>query len=631
MCGICGVVNLNKDKGHIDEERVRAMTQTMRHRGPDDEGIYSAAGLCLGHRRLSILDLSSAGHQPLANEDKTIWIVQNGEIYNYKDLRIELERKGHVFSSHSDTEVIVHLYEEEGVNCAKSLVGMFAFGIWDEKKNSLLLARDRIGKKPLLYTYVDGNFCFASEFAALLKSDLIKREISLEALDYYLTFGYIPAPFTIYKNVFKLMPAHTLLFKDGLIEIERYWQLNYERKINITEAEAVDEILRLLLDAVKIRLYSDVPLGVFLSGGIDSSMIVGLMSKTYERKIKTFSIGFDESDYNELRYARNIARHFNSEHNEFIVKPKALDVLPKLIEYYGEPYADPSCIPTYYVSKMSKQYVTVALNGDGGDEFFAGYERYRAMVYSETFDKLPKHLRNSMRSLFVGAIPESIDSRRFIRRLKRFFEATSQPLHRRYIKWIGVFDYESKKDIYSQELVNAASHFRTEEFFKRCISNSDDLSLVDRLMKLDMHTYLPDDLLVKVDIASMANALEARSPFLDHRLMEFAASLPSHFKLRGITQKYILKKVAQKLIPKENIYRTKQGFGVPLGQWFRDELKDFLYDNLLNDRTLNRGYFKPDFIKQMVRLHLSRKKDYSFQLWTLLMFELWHRRFIDNI
>lgn len=629
MCGICGIVNINKAK--VSEESIRAMTTALAHRGPDDEGIYSVPGVCLGHRRLSIIDLSSAGHQPLPNEDKTIWVIQNGEIYNYRELRSELEKKGHRFSSHSDAEVLVHLYEEEGTDCVKSLVGMYAFGIWDSKEESLLLARDRIGKKPLLYTYVNGNFCFASEFSALLKSNLIKKEINLEALDYYLTFGYIPAPLTIYKNVFKLMPAHILTFKDGEIKTERYWQLDYKRKISVTEDEAEREILKLLLDAVKVRLYSDVPLGVFLSGGIDSSVVVGLMSKIYNQRIKTFSIGFDESDYNELKYARNIARYFNTDHKEFIVKPKALDVLPLLVERYGEPYADPSCIPTYYVSKMSKEYVTVVLNGDGGDELFAGYERYQAMLYSKTIDRFPEFLKKGASSLFVKTIPESIDGRKFVRKIRKFFEATSLPMHKRYIKWIGVFDDDLKRKIYSQDLIASADNFTTGEFFKHCLSNSNNLAFIDRLMKLDTLTYLPDDLLVKVDIASMANALEARSPFLDHRLMEFVASLPEHFKLRGLTKKYILKKIAAKLIPRENIHRTKQGFGVPIGQWFRTELKGLLCDNLLSSTFLKRGYFNPEAVKKIVNLHLSRQKDYSFQLWALLMLELWHREIMENI
>ena len=446
-----------------------------------------------------------------------------------------------------------------------------------------------------------------------------------------MTFGYIPAPLTIYKNVFKLMPAHILTFRNGEIKTERYWQLDYGRKISLSEEEAEEEILSLLTDAVRVRLYSDVPLGVFLSGGIDSSMVVGLMSRIYNQRIKTFSIGFDESDYNELKYARNIARCFNTDHNEFIVKPKALDVLPTLVERYGEPYADPSCIPTYYVSKISKQYVTVVLNGDGGDELFAGYERYQAMLYSKVIDSFPEFIKRGANSLFVKTIPESIDSRKFVRKMRRFFEATSLPMHKRYIKWIGIFDDDFKSKIYSQDIIASTDNFTTGEFFRYCLSDSINLGFIDRLMKLDTSTYLPDDLLVKADIASMANALEARSPFLDHRLMEFAVSLPSYFKLKGITRKYILKKIAAKFIPEKNINRTKQGFGVPIGQWFRAELKDYLCDNLLSSKFLKRGYFDSGAIKEMVNLHISRQKDYSFQLWALLMFELWHRKFMENI
>jgi asparagine synthase (glutamine-hydrolysing) len=628
MCGICGILNLEKKP--IDQDTVRSMARTMVHRGPDDEGLYFAPGVCLGHRRLSIIDLSSLAHQPLPNEDKTIWVILNGEIYNYRILREELQKKGHVFSSNSDTEVIIHLYEEKGCDCVSSLNGMYAFAVWDEKRQMFLLARDRIGKKPLLYTYQNGNLCFASEFSALLKSNLIKKEINFEALDYYLTFGYIPAPFTIYKNVFKLMPAHILIFKDGKIKIERYWQLDFEKKINISEEEAQEEIFRLLLDAVKIRLYSDVPLGVFLSGGIDSSSIVGLMSQVYALRIKTFSIGFDEFDYNELRYARNIAQYFDTEHKEFIVKPEAIKILPMLIEHYGEPYADPSCIPTYYLSKLCKQYVTVALNGDGGDELFAGYERYQAMIYAEIFQRLPKFLRDTISLLFTKTISDSLDVRKISKRIKRFFEGASLPRYKRYIKWIGVFDEKLKNHIFSDGYSEYMRNFSSEEFFKHCLSNSNKLSLVDRLLKLDTLTYLPYDLMVKVDIASMTCSLEARSPFLDYRLFEFMASLPSNLKIRGLVQKYIFKKIALKFLPQKNIYRKKRGFGLPIGQWFRSELKDYLCEHLLSKKSQKRGYFNPSVVKDLISQHLTGKKDYGLQLWSLLMFELWHQKFVDN-
>ncbi len=381
MCGICGILDY-RSNAKVNASAISKMCAEIKHRGPDDEGVYIgtrnlSAAVGLGHRRLSIIDLSSAGHQPMANEDNTVWAVFNGEIYNYQDLKRELNNKGHIFKSATDTETVIHLYEEYGEECVNFLRGMFAFGIWDEKKQLLLLARDRLGKKPLLYAHIGGVFCFASEFSALLASDFIKKDINSDAINYYLTFGYIPAPLTIYKNVFKLPPAHRLILKDDKVTLGQYWHLDYSPKINISEAEAAAEVFKLLKEAVKIRLYSDVPLGAFLSGGIDSSAVVALMSQFSDKKVKTFSIGFEESAYNELKYARVIAKRFNTEHNEFIVKPNALEVLPLLVERYGEPYADSSCIPTYYVAKQTKQYVTVALNGDGGDELFAGYERYQ--------------------------------------------------------------------------------------------------------------------------------------------------------------------------------------------------------------------------------------------------------------
>jgi asparagine synthase (glutamine-hydrolysing) len=600
------------------------MAEALLHRGPDDQGYFCGPGVCLGHRRLSIIDLSAAGRQPMSNEAGSVWVALNGEIYNYQELRRDLEKRGHRFKSHTDTEVIAHLYEEKGLDCVRQLLGMFAFAIWDTDKKQLVLARDRVGKKPLLYTFVDGNFCFASEFSALLKSGYVKKEINPQALDNYFTFGYIRAPLTIYKNVYKLQPAHTLVFEDGVISTRPYWQLDYRNKISLSEAQAKERAYDLLLEAVRSRLYSDVPLGVFLSGGIDSSLIVGLMSRLGVGKIKTFSIGFDEAAYNELKYARNIARCFNTDHQEFIVKPQSLDtLLPELARHYGEPYADPSCLPTYYLAKLCKGYVSVALNGDGGDENFAGYERYQAMLYAERFNRLPAFLRSALRGLFMG-VPESIDSRMLPRKMKRFLEAADLPDYKRYIKWIGVFDEGLRRKAYSQDFFAQSLNFNTEAFFKEALQqNSAGLSLVDRLSKLDFLTYLPDDLLVKADIASMSYALEVRSPFLDHRLMEFTAALPTEMKLRGLSRKYLLKKIALEIIPRQNVTRVKKGFGVPLGQWFRGQLREMLCDSLLSQRFLSSGYFDPAAIKEMVSQHLGRQKDYGFQLWSLLMFEIW--------
>lgn len=631
MCGIAGIIDYNKNSC-VNEELLRNMCAELRHRGPDDEGVHisyhSRFHIGLGHRRLSIIDLSSAGHQPMPNEDKTVWIVLNGEVYNYKELRDDLENRGHKFRSNTDTETVVHIYEEYGEDCVKYLRGMFAFAIWDEKRQIFLLARDRVGKKPLLYSHICGAFCFASEFLALLKSGLIKKEINYEAVNYYLTFGYIPAPLTIYKNVFKLPPAHTLMLRDNKLNIKRYWELDYSDKIKISEQEATEEILRLLKEAVEIRLYSDVPLGVFLSGGIDSSTIVALISQLYHNKVKTFSIGFEEKDYNELRYAKNIADRFDTDHHEFIVKPNALEILPLLVERYGEPYADSSCIPTYYVSQQTKQYVTVALNGDGGDESFAGYERYQAMLAANIYEKIPRITRDIINTL-AKTLPDSINSKNKIRRFKRFINGTDLSILARYIKWVGIFDENLKKDIYTDIFIERLSNGQPEKFIEPFFNNSQNLKLLDALLQTDVNTYLPDDLLVKIDITSMANSLEARSPFLDHKLMGFAAKLPVEYKMKRYIKKYILKKSINGLIPKENIQRRKMGFGVPVGEWLRNELKGLLCENLLSEKSLQRGYFKPEAIKKIVRLHIEKKKDYAFQLWALLMLELWHQRFID--
>lgn len=631
MCGICGLVSYTKGNNYISQDIIRRMCRRMVHRGPDDEGIYvdhKGASVGLGHRRLSIIDLSSVGRQPMANEDGSIRVVFNGEIYNYRDLKRGLIEKGHIFISNTDTETVIHLYEEYGRDCVKYLRGMFAFAIWDTNKHILFLSRDRVGKKPLLYSYTNGIFSFASEFLSLLESGLIKKEINRYAIDYYLTYGYIPAPFTIYNDVFKLLPAHSLILSDKGVALEKYWNLDYSPKKNISEEEAKVETLNLLKEATKIRLYSDVPLGAFLSGGIDSSTIVYLMSQLSGQRVKTFSIGFEDSDYSELKYARNIANKFNTEHNEFIVKPKALEVLPLLVERYGEPYADSSCIPTYYVARETKRFVTVALNGDGGDELFAGYERYQAMLAAEIYQKMPLPLIKVL-SLLTNVLPDSAEPRNRMRRIRRFLEGAILPTEQRYIRWVGIFDDVLKGRVYSEGFQSSISKSEALNFMRPFFNKENAASLIDRLLYADTMTYLPNDLLVKVDISSMANSLEARSPFLDHKLMEFAASLPASYKMRGFIKKHILKKAIDNVIPKENIYRRKMGFGAPVGRWFRNELKGLLQETLLSEKFRKRGYFNPGAIEDMVKQHISGEKDFTFQLWSLLMLELWHRRFID--
>lgn len=629
MCGICGIVDYSGNK--ISKDILAKMCAQMKHRGPDDEGINIFDGdpsVGLGHRRLSIIDLSSSGHQPIPNEDKSIWVLCNGEIYNYHELRQELEAKGHVFSSQTDIEVIAHLYEEYDQGYISRLRGMFAIAVWDNNRKRLLLARDRVGKKPLLYYYNNGKFCFASEFSALMSCGYIPKRINYPALENYLTCGYIPAPLTIYEDVFKLEPAHFLELKDNTISVNSYWQLNYADKITISEQDAAKELLRLLKEAVSIRLYSDVPLGVFLSGGIDSSTVTALMSELSGKKVNTFSIGFDDADYDEMRYARNIARKYNTNHNEFVVKPKALDVLPLLVERYGEPFADSSCVPSYYVALQTKRFVTVALNGDGGDESFAGYERYQAMYMADLLQKIPAVIR----ALIAGAIkmvPNSPNSKSLLKRAQRFMSATSLPFAKRYLRWVSIFTPGLKKELYDEAFSRRVSNLDGENFIEKYLSKFSNYSMLDCLLNADVHTYLPNDLLVKMDIASMSNSLEARSPFLDHKLMEFASSLPAEYKMKGLIKKYILKKTIKDLVPKENIYRRKMGFGIPIGSWFRNELKGFVNETLLCDRSLNRGYFKADALKNMITLHIAKKADYTFPIWSLLMLELWHKRFMD--
>ncbi len=630
MCGICGLIDY-KNSVHEGGEALVRMRDAMTHRGPDDKGIYvNTEGIFagLGHRRLSIIDLSSAGHQPMTNEDGTVKMVLNGEIYNYHELRERLEKNGHRFTSNTDTEAVIHLYEDYGRECVKHLRGMFAFAVWDEKKRTLFLARDRAGKKPLFYYYNNGLFCFASELCALMQSGIALKEINYRAIHQYLTFGYIPAPFTIYNDVFKLPAAHSMVVDDKNIRIEKYWALDFMKKIAISEKDAADETLRLLGDAVKVRLDSDVPLGAFLSGGIDSSAVVALMSRISGKKVKTFSIGFDEGGYSELKYARLIAERFGTEHNEFVVKPHAIDILPLLVERYGEPYADSSCVPTYYVSRETKRYVTVALNGDGGDELFGGYERYQAMAFAETYQGLPGILKGMVSG--IGALlPDSVNPKNRLRNLKRFLEAVDMPAQDRYLRWMSIFDNDTKDELYSTDFKDRSCAADTRALLTPYFDGQNGPGIIDRAIMADTGLYLPYDLLVKVDIASMANSLEARSPFLDHNLMEFAASLPADYKVRGFAKKYILKKAIDGLIPRENIYRRKMGFGVPVGEWFRSDMKGFLRETLLSKKSLGRGYFKPEAVNDIVDQHVETCADRTYKLWALLMLELWHKRFVD--
>ena len=604
------------------------MCEAIRHRGPDEDGFYFNGHVGLGMRRLSIIDLKG-GQQPIHNQDSTAWIVFNGEIYNYLELRQKLEKLGHAFYTNSDTEAIIHAYDRYGADCPKHLRGMFAFAIWDNRTQELFLARDRVGKKPLLYSALNNQLIFGSEFSALLLHPDISRDIEPEALDHYLSFMCVPAPLTAYRAIKKLEPGHSLRWRNGEIKIERYWQPDFSHKLDISEQEAGERAIDILREAVRVRLMSEVPLGAFLSGGIDSSTVVALMSQESSAPVKTFSIGFEEQDFSELHHARRVAEHVGADHHEFIVRPDAMEVLPLLVEHYGEPYADSSAIPTYYVARETRKHVTVALNGDGGDESFAGYERYAAMRLAERYHRLPALLRESIVEQAVRLLPSSETRRSRVRDAKRFLTAASLPKVQRYLRWVSVFDTEHKRSIYSEDFQHETNGALAGKLLEPWFERANGSGIVDAALLTDIMTYLPNDLLVKVDIATMAVSLEARSPFLDHHVIEFAASLPEKMKLRGLTTKYLLKRVLTRLLPAENINRRKMGFGVPIGHWFRGTLQPFLRDTLVSEKALSRGLFKPQAIKQLIELHTRSERDYSHQLWTLLMLELWFQRFID--
>ena len=627
MCGITGIVR--SDGAQIERELLARMNDAIRHRGPDDDGFYFGDGVGLGMRRLSIIDLKG-GHQPIHNSDRTAWIVFNGEIYNYRELRKQLEARGHQFYTDSDTEAIVHAYDEYGTDCPRYLRGMFAFAIWDERAKSLFLARDRVGKKPLLYAQLNGQLVFGSEFMALLQHPDVSRDVDYEAIHHYLSFICVPAPLTAYQAIRKLEPGHSLLWKNGEIKLERYWQLDFSHKISISEAEAGERVVDLLRDAVRVRLMSEVPLGAFLSGGIDSSAIVALMAQESSEKVKTFSIGFEEQDFSELHHARRVAEHVGAEHHEFIVRPDAMEILPTLVEHYGEPFADSSAIPSYYVSRETRKYVTVALNGDGGDECFAGYERYAAMNLAQRYARvLPAVIRDGVIRNVARALPEFQSRANPLRKAQRFLAAASLSPVQRYLRWVSAFDEQAKLNLYSSDFRSETAAFSTIGFLEPWFAKANGAGIVDASLLTDTMTYLPNDLLVKMDIASMTVSLEARSPFLDHHLMEFAASLPESLKLRGMTTKYLLKRVLKKFVPEENLTRAKMGFGVPIGHWFRGTMQPFLRETLLSEKALARGLFNRASVRQLIDQHVANKVNHEHRLWSLLMLELWFQRFID--
>ena len=622
MCGIAGFADLTSaDSASADRARLQAMCDVMRHRGPDDEGLHVAPGVALGMRRLSIIDLST-GHQPIHNEDGTIWVVFNGEIYNYRELRRALEVAGHRFYTSSDTETIVHGYEEWGERVFSRLRGMFGAAIWDAKTRTLLVGRDRPGIKPLYYGEAAGRLFFGSEAKCLLANPEIDRSVDPAALDHYLAYLYTPRDRSIFSGIRKLPPGHYLKVHGGRVEVLRYWQLPVGQAFGGSEAEALDALEQTLSGAVTSHMISDVPLGAFLSGGIDSSVVVALMARASSRPVKTFSIGFDEAQFNELPHARKVADHLGTEHHEFVVRPDAVDILDRLIWHFDEPFGDSSAIPTWYVSEIARRHVTVVLSGDGGDELFGGYDRYLPHPRVASFDRLAPGVGRAVAAAAWRAIPHGARGRNFLRHVARDARG-------RYVDSVTFYHADEREAMLAPDVRAALRGWDTEAQFSAPFERLSGLPFTAQMMAFDFETYLPGDCLTKVDRMSMAHSIESRVPLLDHQVVEFAASLPASMKIVGDRRKHLLKQLAFRLVPREILDRPKQGFGVPIGHWFRGSLREVFGDVLGSASTRQRGYFDPAFVDRVLEEHLTGKRDHALRLWQLLVFELWHRQYVD--
>ena len=620
MCGIAGIVSAEPGD-RIEAASIHRMCDAIVHRGPDDEGIYVKDGTGLGMRRLSIIDLAG-GHQPVFNEDRSVWVVFNGEIYNLPELRQELEGRGHLFYTNTDTEVIVHLYEEMGADCVQRLRGMFAFALYDERQRRLLMARDRLGKKPLHYASVNGRLLFGSEIKSILAAAPELATINYEGLMQYMYFGYIPDPLTAFVPIQKLPAGHILEFEAGEVRVRQYWDLPpYSTHSPRSEEECLEELEYRLAEAVRIRLIADVPLGALLSGGTDSSTIVALMARVSSKPVKTFSIGFGHGDFNEAPYAKLVAQRFATDHHELVLEPNVVDTVESLTRSLEEPFGDSSMLPTYYVSCLARQHVTVALSGDGGDEIFAGYERYHIHLRDRSHDWIPQWASRFYREQIHPRLLYQMPGRNLA-------YSISLPWQERYIEGISLQAFQREMALLSDDFVTTSEPLK---LFREYIDQAPARDPLSRLLYLDTKTYLPGDILTKVDRMSMLTSLEARVPMLDHIFLEWVTGLTPEWKMRGRSQKYILRKLAERVgVPAQVLYRRKRGFALPLVHWIRHELKDLILTVLLEPRTLQRGYFNPQGVRQLLDEHLRGRRDHSPRIWRLLMFELWHRNFLER-
>jgi asparagine synthase (glutamine-hydrolysing) len=625
MCGISGIIYRDRDRC-VSFADLKRMCGTLIHRGPDEDGFFVKRNVGLGMRRLKVIDLVT-GRQPISNEDGSIWIIFNGEIYNYPELRRQLEEKGHTFSTHTDTETIVHAYEEYGENCVANLNGMFAFAIWDGRIEKLFLARDRIGVKPLYYFVDDECLVFGSELKAILECRHVPRTIDRQALDAFLTFEYIPAPLSIFSEVKKLLPGHLLILQNGKVSTRQYWDLQYNRLAG-DEQELSQALYDLLKDAVRMRLISDVPLGAFLSGGIDSSSLVCLMTELMDRPVKTFSIGFDDPSYNELEYARTVAKYFGTDHHELTIQPDIVNLVSDLIKYLDEPLADVSIFPMYLVSKLAREHVTVVLSGDGGDELFGGYEWYVADKIAGYCHRLPSAVRNRWLPAMVGLLPPSPRKKGAINKLKRFVEGSALPERLRHFRWSSFATEGTKQHLYTEDLKRWVNHGDTCSRFTDYFQTFDGADPLWQEQFADIKTYLADDILAKVDRMTMANSLEARTPYLDYRVAEFAAGLPSHLKLKGLQTKYLLKHSMATKLPPSILRRKKEGFSIPMKNWLQHELRPMMQEVLSPCRIKQEGLFNPSYVEKLKADHLQGIANYSHQLWSLMVFEIWQDTYL---
>ena len=626
MCGIAGKVSVDAP---IDLELLQRMCSVIEHRGPDSRGTFVGEGAGLGVQRLRIIDLAT-GDQPIYNEDESIVVVHNGEIYNYRELREPLIGAGHRFATQSDTEVIVHLYEDYGADCVRRLRGMFAFALWDRKRRTLLLARDRLGKKPLFYSRRDGTIWFGSEAKAILQDPEVDREVNLDAIDSYLHFQYVPHPLSAFASLEKLPPAHMLLWRDGRVEVERYWRLSYAPHSRLPSEEEAQELIRdKLLEATRLRLRSDVPLGAFLSGGVDSSAVVAAMAQQSAEPVKTFSIGFDVAAYDETAHAREVATRYGTDHHELRVEPNAVELLPKLVWHYGEPFADSSAIPSFCLAKITREHVTVALNGDGGDESFAGYNRYGGVRLADRVAGFPAPARTLLRTV-SRALGSGSSETAFRSRLQRLTSSSSLPAHDRYSMWMAYFTESERERMYTPETRARLRGRSAPSVIKEAWLGSQARDRVNQLLDVDVQTYLPGDLLVKMDIASMAYSLEVRSPLLDHEFMELCAGLPGSWKLSGGTSKKLFKDALRPWLPDHVLDRPKSGFSVPIAAWFRGPLRDLPREILLDEESRVRGLFREQYVRDLIDQHLAGTRDNSSRIWALIQLELWFRTFVDS-